>query len=128
MKAAFDTLFGQTLASIEGASKDSEQITIKTTDGTTYTMYHDQDCCEHVYVEDVVGDPKDLIGSPILQAEESTSRDEKPKNEWDSYTWTFYRLATIKGSVVIRWCGESNGYYSESVDFVQGNPDDEHMQ
>lgn len=117
----FEDLKGKTLAKVEVAD-DRETITLATTDGDTFRMYHSQDCCESVRVEDVNGDLADLIGSPLLQAEEVTSRENPEgvtKEYQDSFTWTFYKLATIKGSVTIRWYGESNGYYSESVDFAK---------
>lgn len=75
---------------------------------------HRQDCCEHVRIEEIAGDLNWLIDSPILKAEERT-QDCKECYD-DSGTWTFYEIVTNKGSVNIRWLGESNGYYSESVD------------
>jgi hypothetical protein len=122
MNAQFSDLLGQTITAIE-VSEDKERITFATKEGRVYYMYHEQDCCESVYVEDIIGELEDLIDSPILQAEEVTNENETPEglknpSEYvDSYTWTFYKLATIKGYVTIRWLGESNGYYSESVDF-----------
>lgn len=113
----FATLVGKTITRIEGTRGD-DRITIHTSDGYIYSMYHEQDCCESVYIEDIEGDYADLINLPLVLAEVSTNSDDAPESSYDeSFTWTFYRLATEKGFVVIRWYGSSNGYYSESVSF-----------
>ena len=62
----------------------------------------------------MVGDPKELIGAVVRVAEEREGESENV--EYGTQTWTFYTLRTNKGSIDIRWLGESNGYYSESVD------------
>lgn len=108
-----DVLLGKTLISVTGG-KGYDEILFKTDNNKEYKMYHEQDCCESVYVEDVIGDMEDLIGSPITMAEEVSENDEGAS---ESGTWTFYKLATINGYVTIRWYGTSNGYYSEAVSF-----------
>jgi hypothetical protein len=119
---AFSDLKGLILTEIK--KDDDYEIRFITDSGKTFVMNHEQDCCESVSVESIVGDLQDLIGSPILIAEESTSDKvpdgvKNPEYYDDSFTWTFYKLATIKGYVDIRWFGSSNGYYSESVDFYE---------
>lgn len=119
----FEDLKGAILSKIENHNNDELVFTLA--NGERYRLYHDQDCCEAVSIEDIDGDLNDIIGSPILLAEEVSQEDTNPEGvtppeEYqDSFTWTFYKLATIKGSVTIRWYGSSNGYYSEGVDFTK---------
>ena len=107
-----DELLNKVIIKIEVS--DNVQILFYLSNGAEYKMYHDQDCCEHVSIEDIEGNLDDLIGYRLNQAEENTKKGKSSEYD-DSSTWTFYKLATIKGYVTIRWYGSSNGYYSESV-------------
>lgn len=109
---SIDKFNGRTFTTIEGLVKRSEEVVFTSDDGEVYYMYHDQDCCEDVELEDVCGEVSDLLNTPITNAWENTNSD---GTEYGSYTYTFYVLGTKNGSVTIRWCGSSNGYYSESV-------------
>jgi hypothetical protein len=112
-------LVGKTLIDID---QRIDRIIFIANNGQRYMMYHDQNCCECVEVDDVVGDINDLIGSKIFKATEDTNNENPRHDEYgfpDSFTWTFYNISTVKGHVTIRWYGFSNGYYSESVDFVE---------
>ena len=112
--ARFSDLIGHTLTA-ERVNGDEVELEIA---GRKFVLAHSQDCCESVKLVDVCGEMSDLLAGPILQAEESSSPggDPPPENP-DSWTWTFYRISTNLGQVVFRWLGESNGYYSETVDF-----------
>lgn len=146
MDTSLETLMGLTLKSVTQVGDN--EIHFVTANDRVFKMYHSQDCCESVYIESIVGDLNDLVGTPILLAVESSRSDTdkfltaeaiamlspqelaeytaqrlvplpEQENTDSSFTWTFYKLATIKGYVDIRWYGTSNGYYSESVSFSE---------
>lgn len=114
----FEDLKGKTLVGVTGAKGD-ESMVFTCLDGDQYELAHDQSCCETVLIEDVCGDLSDLVGEVLTAEETSNSNDPVPGREYapESYTWTFYRIGTARGLVTVRWLGESNGYYSESVSF-----------
>ena len=91
-------------------------------DGEHFVLTHIQDCCEDVEIESIDGDLDDLIGEPLLMAEEIIKVGGEPTLE--SNTWTFYKFATVKGYVTVRFLGWSNGYYSERVDWFYLSEDE----
>jgi hypothetical protein len=104
-------MVGQTFTSVV---RNGDEIWFEN-DKVRYVFYHSQDCCETVYIDDIIGDLEDLENLPLLIAREDTNIEDPGTCTAESYTWTFYTLATFKGYVTIRFLGESNGYYSESV-------------
>ena len=112
----FETLKGKILINIE--CKGDNEIQFIDSENNIYHMYHEQDCCEEVYIKDICGNLSHLLDSPITMAECIVNESNTDEDEWGTGTWTFYKLATVKGYVTISWYGESNGYYSETVDFV----------
>lgn len=87
-------------------------ISFLTSSGDRLTFFHREDCCERVWLEDVCGDLDDLLRGPITLAEYVTQED----GDDPDCGWTFYKFATVAGSVTLRFCGESE-FYAIDVDF-----------
>lgn len=122
MLVGIENLIGQTLSYYDLNHHKTELVFVNNS-GDTWTFYHEQDCCESVYLDDVSGELEDILDSEILSAYESsrslTDEENFESGHDECSDWYFYHIATIKGSVVLRWIGSSNGYYSTqvSIDF-----------
>ena len=121
-RVTFESMAGKTFTKVEHVMEgvgDSDAIVFTVSESERYAMFYEQDCCASCRVEDINGDLADLVGTPIVRAEQNSNEEEEPEPtpDADSETWTFYRIGTTKGTVVIRWYGSSNGYYSETPCF-----------
>lgn len=111
-------LKGGTLVSIVGAEVGKDEVTFKTKSGRTFRMFHSQDCCETVKISRVSSIYcSDGNGIEVTEAEEKIEHN-IPASESATRTTFIVNKGTYSG-FFIEWIGESNGYYSESVSFVE---------
>lgn len=80
-----------------------------TTFCTESTCKNFGDDCHRSLTEDVKEQAKECVDWPA---------DVPSPDYCDSFTWTTHRIQTKAGvEVIVRWLGESNGYYGEDVHF-----------
>jgi hypothetical protein len=108
-----DVLIGQTLSKV---ISNEEEIIFYVDNKPIFKSYHMQDCCEDVGLVNTIGNLDDIVGSPIIYADQDEFDGPEPQYP-DSYTWTYQVICTEKGKVRFEWLGTSNGYYSERVHF-----------
>lgn len=115
--AQITDMIGKNLVEVK---HENDVVTFLCDDGTKFSMYHEQDCCESVNLEkESIHELENLKGKVIYAYETSNSGE----IQYGTYTWTFYNIQTENGFATLRWYGESNGYYSESVSFSVTGPE-----
>mgnify|MGYP001809990637 FL=1 len=90
LDANISDLIGLTMKSV---AKDNDMISFESIDGRKFTLEHNQNCCEEVVIQEIVGDLTNLIGQPILCVE---------KVEDESFS-ARVKFETNKGTVFISW-------------------------
>lgn len=70
-KSSIEDLVGKTITDIKWGDSD---FFIKCVDKdleiSYYHLYHEQDCCEGVWLDEIVGDLNDLINTSVIKAVE----------------------------------------------------------
>ncbi len=117
-----DQFFGKTIVGLDGLYVGSGEVVIHFEDGSSFHMWHSQDCCETVSINDIDTSISSLDGAIWYDCEVSTR---EGNTDYGDETWTFYTIRTDRGYAWIRWYGESNGYYSTGVSTKYCEPGEE---
>lgn len=118
-------LNGKRIAAIDVVDDPGKEheIQITTECGRMFRFYHSVDCCESVQIakaKDGDGNLLTLIGKTLIDVSHATDSENDPPSEHsDSWTNTTITFRTDSETVISRWIGESNGYYSEDVDLEE---------
>jgi hypothetical protein len=113
MKASeFFTLKGKVLKSI---TFEDDKVRITTNDGT-YELWHDQECCERVWLDEVNMSKTDsLFNCEVTLAEDDSTIVTQPGDDCRTHK-TYFRLETVKGGLVeLHWLGQTDSVYELGV-------------
>jgi len=117
----FKKMVGEIISEITLKTDDNnyEQLIFKTESGKIFKMFHENDCCEIVYLEDVIGGRlTDLLGETVVDVDIKTNSIKNNKNTEIYIEYYFYEIKTNENTITLRWYGDSE-YYSAYVDFEE---------
>ena len=108
-------LFMLKVVSIEGLKQGSQSVMIRLSNGSYIEQDsgYDEYCDACIRIDQINGEVSKHIGATILKLDEKIVEDVASTNE--PATAIFYTLQTSKGYLDWRWSGESDGWYSETV-------------
>lgn len=119
MNSDLNNIVGSTILAVEGCEVGSTKVIFRTSKGDltlSFKKDYFTNCRVYVSVEDITGDPADLVDGVVSVAEQRSNKQEWEGNGNKKETrWTFYTIRTTKGDLDLRWYGHSNGHYSTSV-------------
>lgn len=101
---------------------DDNEVLFTTESGKQYKMYHQQDCCERVWL---IGDfnkvLKSLVGKKIERVDVKYYDGAEYASEYDDYSSTISEFTFIVNgnTEVVKWFGNSNGYYCEKAELEE---------
>jgi len=114
-----DALVGEILTHID-VDADNEEILLTTQSGRRFRVYHNQNCCENVNIVDTEGEWHTLLNKKLVEVKHTEYDDGVPPYDGcESYTKTAILFRVDDATVISRWVGTSNGYYSETVDLAE---------
>ncbi len=99
--------------------RKENKIMITTISGRRFMFCHNQDCCESVTIVDVDGYKQEDLKGDLLQIDYETF---EPMDYCDHTTLTNIRFVCNHRTMIVRWVGTSNGFYSETVSFCEIKP------
>lgn len=123
------SLIGETLASVDyfpeknrNCRDTSEQFLLTTVSGRQIAITHIRDCCESVHVESTAGDWTEIIGKVIIDASRRTVVIRGCNDVYegrDRLEETYIEFDANDATLVQKWIGNSNGYYSTDANLYE---------